>query len=82
MKELLEKLFETYKIKNTSGLCYLVKYMWERTIISESEYQKLFKYVCSNPPKNASNRTDFYWYEPYQKRFRIQWLKKHIKLNS
>lgn len=86
---LLQLMFD-HKIDNDlkHGLCYGAVSLETRQIITEEERIILKKYIQNNRPSKFSsikafiNRdSPFFWPSPNIKP-RINWLKKHIKLNS
>ena len=87
IKELLELLLEN-QIHFSNGLCFWITSLHSYGKISNKEHQLLLFYITNSRPSKFSswdtfkhrNKT-YYWtkgnIEP-----RIEWIKKHIKLNS
>jgi len=87
IKELLKVLLE-HKNKDYSGLCDMVTHLYNHSHITQDEYYKLLRYIGDNRPSKYSsigafiNRNNPFYWPKYATRYRIRWIKKHIKLNS
>jgi len=82
IKELLQVMLSNINKINSwnDGMCILAVKLLGEQIITNDEYNCLLKHIKSNPPKNRYDNS--YFFEPGQIQPRIEWLEKHIKLNS
>jgi len=87
IKELLEIMLERKSLFHL-GLCVWSQRLYNRDLMSYSEYSLLKKYINENRPKWYSsfdallhNWSVYYW-EPGDIKPRIKWIQKHIKINS
>jgi len=86
-----------YNDHDYAGLCKVCKILMYYDIIQYVEYDLIIKYLkhskrnfkvlydvnynVETNPYYLECHVGFYW-KPYNKRYRIAWLKKHIKLNK
>lgn len=87
IKELLQLTLDNiYKLD--SGLCCLSHRLYYVELINKDERDNLIYYIENNRPSKYSslnafiNRNENYYWTIGDKKHRIKWLKKHIKLNS
>jgi hypothetical protein len=87
IKQLLEIMLDNQQ-EFTHGLCSWSGNLRYEHIISHSEFLLLKKYINENRPNKWSSlsafvnsNSVFYW-EKGDIKPRIEWIKKHIKLNS
>lgn len=85
--ELLQLLKDCFVKRNWNygGLCVTAYDMYSSNFIVNyhiniDEYHLLILYLKDNKPHTT--RTDGYWFPPFKKEPRIQWLDEHIKLNN
>ncbi len=91
IKELLElvlKEYDTLSEYRSKNLCNVIDCMDNKSVFTREEYYLLVNYVSRNRPSKYSSLSAFYcrhspyWYPRYEAKYRIKWLKKHIKKNS
>lgn len=90
ISQLLQLVLNNFN-SNCSGLCINISNLYYNDIITWEENIKLKDYVRENRPKynffsakfNGVNPPEnmFFW-EPFEVKPRIKWLKKHIKINK
>lgn len=88
-KELLEVVLENKHLFKT-GLCNWIFMLQVHEIISPEERKHLKKYIKKNRPCLFSSWSTFkerldnscYYWEIGVIKYRINWIKKHIKLNT
>jgi hypothetical protein len=83
-KELLEVMLEHIRMA-TAGLCFLNDQLFTRRIITDDEHAIIHKYIKNNRPSKFSSlnalwcsNTRWYWTRGTV-RYRVKWLKHHIK---
>ena len=83
-KELLEVMLERIRIA-TTGLCHFNDQLYIRGIITNNEHTIISDYIKNNRPSKFSSwnaycncRSNWYWTSGKVK-YRIKWLKQHIK---
>lgn len=89
IKELLEVMLENQD-KFRDGLCMWGLKLLTNNIVTQNEYRVILKYIEGNKPKWYSSSSAFYeafsqsgyYWECYNIEPRIEWIKKHIKLNK
>ena len=73
-------------ISNTTRRCLCSYVLWLHFdgIISFKEHETLLKYIEDNKPTLGKLRSiwSLYYWPVYNKKPRIRWLKKHIKLTG
>jgi len=88
-KELLQLMLQ-HKCLFKDGLCNWNYYLYHYGLISYFEYKELKKYIKENKPSIFSSFSTFsqrlsgscYYWEKGVIEYRINWIKKHIKLNK
>lgn len=78
IKNLLELMLE-HKYLFSCGLCTLALRLHTKNIISYQERCFLLDYIENNKPLNV--KTPYYW-PICEINPRIEWINKHIKINS
>lgn len=83
IRELLEVMLNNIDIMD-NGLCTLAYTLLEDGVFTEDEFITIYGYIQRNKPVNLHTimSLDGYYWEIGEKRPRIKWLKKHIKLNQ
>lgn len=69
------------KYDNT-GLCGWIMILEYKRIITWDEYKVLKKYIKENKPFWSKISGRAYYWNRFKLKPRIEWLEKHIKLNS
>jgi hypothetical protein len=89
IKELLEVMLE-HQDKFRDGLCMWGLKLLTSNIVTQNEYRVILNYIKGNKPKWYSSTSTFYevfsqsayYWECNNIEPRIEWIKKHIKLNQ
>mgnify|MGYP003640951016 CR=1 FL=1 len=87
IKQLLQVMLDNKDLFN-SGLCHWIDQLWFRSKINDDESRLLGKYIRENKPSKFSSidawcsRNNHYYWKPGNITPRINWINKHIKLNS
>jgi hypothetical protein len=79
-KELLQLLLDNINLLQL-GLCGLAWRLNNRRMISVEECIDIREYIRQQRPKKTYKGYDYYW-KPGNEKPRINWLKKHIELNT
>lgn len=86
-KELLEVMLNNKK-EFTAGLCLWASRLYHSDIITHEEYIELRLFIKANRPSKYSSiaayksRNSGYYWEDGVIKYRVEWIKKHIKIFS
>ena len=81
--ELLKICLDNFDKHFDDGLCNFFIELRFKNVITIEEEEKILKYLFLNRPDNKRTRRKYiYFWKQFERKCRINWLKKHYKLTE